>query len=539
MVEQDEDQKTYAKILKKEAPTLSLNDLTFFPIDYILRCVEGNYQGKQVRMKDLGDEFVIGEDDSCDLSVKSSDLDAEHTKFKCIRNTVYYEIADCNTRTGTWKFISNLEDYYELKNEYTEFLLFQHRFCIELKENKHYLRFIDSPNNNISGMTLDDGCNLLIGKIDCIINLDIPSTENHKFIIRNNNGKVHIINKTEEVTNEGLFYKINPEEKNLIRAGDVLKLGNLTFRVLVHNWGYTTELGHKNKQEDKFCIIDDLRIFEDVVVPIYAVYDGHGGFACSIFLQKHFHKNLRDIIKLKKLTESKNILMDLADAVQDAIIYTDFSFYENFTSYNQGSTCVLLIFIANRVVCCNLGDSLAILYKKDNSKIFLSKDFKPQREKEQERIKSKGGTINKAGRLLDEITVSRGFGDWRFKDPKNKDAVKKLHIAPNFGDYTMSNRAEMRIFKIDPATVDYVIIVSDGVFQYSSFQSVFDIINTNIISEKEDENETLPSIPSVADKVRLDIINKIHGNFVKKNSITADNMTLILVHLNNDPGVMS
>ena len=277
-----------------------------------------------------------------------------------------------------------------------------------------------------------------------------------------------------------------------------------------------------------------MRIFDEVVVPFYAVYDGHNGYLCSIFLQKHFHKNVKDICNIRKIKESKNILVDLTNAIQEAIIYTDFAFYDEvFASPHQGSTCVMLMFLANRVICCNLGDSLAILYKSDDTKVFLSKDFKPLREKEQDRIRSKGGFISKDGRLQGQITVTRGFGDWRFKDPSNKETVKKMDISSlKFMDYTMSNRAEFRTFEINPLTMKYIIIVSDGVFQYSSFQSVFDIINKYMDMEAEENQSDTANVPSVTDNVRLDIINKIHGSTVQR-KVTADNMTLILVDLTN------
>lgn len=549
----------YAKILKKELPELTFSDLLFFPTDYVLRCVNGYYQGRQVRLKSLGNEIIIGSSDKCNLNIKSSNLSDEHCKLKYIDETIFYTIEDLNSETGTWKKISNLENYFEIKRDYTEFIFFDYKFFIEKTDpnsktnSKYKLRFInniskDNKNNgvninNISNcnftsndISLEDGCDLTIGKQNCVIELDIPTSENQKFNITNHNNKVYISNTTEEITNDGLFYKINTSDVTLLRAGDVIMIGNCHFRLLVHNWGITTELGNKNKQEDRYCIVDDLRIFDEVVVPFYAVYDGHGGFYCSEFLQKNFHKNIKDIIGLRKVKESKNILVDLANAIQEAVIYTDFSYYKNsFSAPNQGSTCVATIFIANKILCCNLGDSIAILnYKKDDIKVFLSKDFKPTREIEIDRLRSKNAKINNEGRLLGDITVSRSFGDWRYKDPTKPENVKKVDGPIVYGEYTMSNRPEFRIFDIDPSSMDYVIIVSDGVFQYSSYQSVFDIINKYLEIEKDDNINNLINIPTVTDNVRLDIINKIHGGTVNKRHVTADNMTLILVHLNND-----
>lgn len=537
-IEMDDNEKiNYAKIFKADPNVnLTLSDLSYFPTDYIMRCVEGNYQGRQIRIKELGDEIYIGDSEDCELSIKYSELESKHCKLTYIQNSIYYSLEDCGSKLGTWKRISNLEESFEITNDYTEFKLFNHYFVIEKLENNHYLRFTETTSNykGVSKQIMDNSV-LTLGKESCIINLgDLKCSENHKFGICKYQNRVFIINNTEEITNEGLFYKLDKEEIALLRAGDIFKIGETSFRLLVHNWGLTTELGDKSRQEDKYCIIDDLRLFDEVVVPFYAVYDGHAGASCSIYLQKNFHRNIRDIINLRKLKSSKNILADLTSAIQEAIIYTDFAFNNEIPfSPHQGSTCVMLFFIANKVICCNLGDSVAILHKSDNSKVFLSKDFKPTRPKEAERVKQKNGFISNEGRLLGLISVSRGFGDWRFKDPKKPENVKKLEVMATYDEYLMSNRAEFRIFEIDYKTCDYIIVVSDGIFQHTSFKSVFDIINNALKYEKQEFNDSLVNVPSASDNVRLEIINRSYAMKNKKKASPTDNMTLILVHLNN------
>jgi len=533
----DEEKFNFAKILKSEDyNNLSLKDLTYFTTDYIIRCVEGHYQGRQIRLRELGNEFVIGNAEESDLCIKYSDLDEKHCKLKYIENTIYYTLEDLESKTGTWKKISNLEDSFEVIHDNVEFRFFNHRFIIEKKEDGHYLTFTQTcPSNKHTSKKINDSF-LSIGKEACVINLDdLKCSENHRFMILKHNDRVFVINDTEEVTNEGLFYRLRKDEVGLLRAGDIFKIGETSFRILNHNWGITTELGDKSRQEDKFCIIDDLRIFDEIIVPCYAVYDGHAGPACSVYLQKHFHRNLREIIIMKNLKESKNFLPDFISAVQEAIIYTDIAFSEfsPFSPY-QGSTCVMLFFIANKVICCNLGDSVAILYKNDDQTVYLSKDFKPSRPKELERVKTKNGFVSNDGRLLGLISVSRGFGDWRFKDPKNPKNVKKMEVNVTYDEYLMSNRAEFRIFDINPLTCEYIIVVSDGIFQHTAESEVFNIINHALKYDKQELNNSLINVNSAADNVRLEIINRIYSNKQKKNKISTDNMTLILVHLNNN-----
>lgn len=542
-MEMDDNEKiNYAKIFKPDtSANMTLEDLSFFPTDYLMRCVEGNYTGRQMRLKELGNEIIIGDSDDCELSIKYSGLDDKHCKLSIIENTIYYTLIDLGSKEGTWKRISNLEDAFEVTNDYTEFKLFDNTFVIEkIKEDdktKVQLRLTyTTSNQKIKVYPITEECsNFCIGKESCVINFeDLKCSEIHKYGITMSEGRIFITNNTEEITNEGLLYKLQKDEIALLRAGDVFKIGESAFRLLVHNWGLSTELGDKSRQEDKCCIIDDLRLFDEVVVPCYAVYDGHGGATCSIFLQKTFHKNIREIINIKKLRTSKNILADMIEAIQTAIIYTDIQFYKDVPfSANHGSTCVIIFFIANKVICCNLGDSVAILHKTDDSKVFLSKDFKPSRPKEQERIKAKNGFISSQGRLLGTISISRGFGDWRFKDPKPEN-LRKIDVKDSYDEYLMSNRAEFRIFELDYRTCDYIIVVSDGIFQNTSFKGVFDIINNALKYEKQEFYNSLINVASAADNVRLEIINRSYAMKKKKKGMPTDNMTLILIHLNND-----
>ena len=388
---------------------------------------------------------------------------------------------------------------------------------------------------------LDEECNLSIGKKEVMIELDIQCSEAHKYLIIRRNGRLFVINKSDEVTNNGLFYRLQSFEENqedrvaFVRAGDIIRVGNCSLRFIVHNWGIFSEIGDRPHQEDKHCIIDDLRIFDDVIIPYYAVYDGHNGGTCSAFLKKNFHNNIRELIKANNLAESKNFFADLCKTIQDAIIYTDLNYYDvesNF-SVHHGSTCVALFFIGNKILCCNIGDSISILFS-NNKKINLSRDFKPTREKEKGRIMKKNGWVSN-DRLLGYISVSRGFGDWSFKDPKKQHELKKNVSKPiNFEEYLISNRAEFRIFEIDTKKDEYIILASDGIFQHSNNdQSVFDTINKYLTLKKNEDSE-IKNISDVIDNVRLDIINNIYGDTSYKNHSTIDNMTLILIDLQNN-----
>ena len=528
MEEKPEEKKTYAK-LYNFTENIELKDIPFIPCDYILRCVDGPYEGRQIRIKDLGDEITIGSESSCNFFLKDDCVSSKHAKLTFIHDTVIYTLEDLESEKGTWQKISCFEDGYEI-TENTTLKLFQHIFEITNKDGSHILKFFEGSRAKSEYAIEEDSC-LMIGKKGTEIELDLECPENHLYKVIKTKGRVFVVNACEENTDGGLFYKLHKGEFSIIRGGDIFQIGKSSFRVLVHNWGIFSEIGDRIHQEDKHCIIDDLRLFDELVVPYYAVYDGHGGVSCSLFLQKHLHHNLRDLIKSKNIAQSKNFFEDLCSTIQEAIIYTDLNYYENENpAIHHGSTCVFLFFIGNKILCCNLGDSISILVKSDK-KIYLSRDFRPTREKEKGRIQSRKGYVTSDGRLLGVISVSRGFGDWKFKDSKKKEYIRKAisNKTTDFDEYLISNRAEFRMIDFDPVEDKYIIIVSDGIFQHSPNNNfIYDTINKYLATEKC-EYSNLKNIPSVVDNIRLDLINNIYGDPNTKGK--ADNMTLILIYL--------
>lgn len=529
------EKKFYAKLVSSDELSENLLDqVRFFPCDYILRCVDGPYEGKQVRIRELGNEIIIGSNDESNFFLKDSEVAGHHCKLKYVENTYYYTLEDLNSESGTWLKISSLEEGFEVK-ENTTFFLFQHSFEIKEEDGTHVIKFLKGSKEGFK-MTIEDDTTILIGKKGTV-ELDLPCSETHIYKVIKLRGRVFIKNETQEITNEGLIYCLHKNEIALVRAGDIIKIGRCYFRFIVHNWGVFSEIGDRSYQEDKYCIVDDLRIFDEIIIPYYAIYDGHGGISCSSYLQKHLHNNLREMLRHRNIRNKENFFPELCKAIQEVIIYTDISYYEsdNF-SIHHGATCVFLFVIGNKVLCCNLGDSISILVRNDK-KIYLSKDFRPTREKERGRIAKKGGYVTTDGRLLGLISVSRGFGDWKFKDPKKHDILKKnLTRQVELDEYLISNRAEFRIIEVDPEHDEYIIVCSDGIFQHSSNNNqIFETINKYIELERNSScsNSNIKSIPNIVDNVRLDVINSIYGDSSVKGK-QADNMTLIMVDLQNN-----
>ena len=91
------EKKFYAKLVSSDELSENLLDqVRFFPCDYILRCVDGPYEGKQVRIRELGNEIIIGSNDESNFFLKDSEVAGHHCKLKYVENTstnhIYKEI---------------------------------------------------------------------------------------------------------------------------------------------------------------------------------------------------------------------------------------------------------------------------------------------------------------------------------------------------------------------------------------------------------------------------------------------------------------
>ena len=131
----EREEKLYAKVFDpSEFEGKTKEDLVFFDCDYILRCVSGPFYGRQIRLKDLGENITIGSSEKkSKFCVKDELISELHCQLNYIEDSFYYSIEDSNSETGTWIQILSIEDGYEI-NENTDFKLFSHEFSIVFDE---------------------------------------------------------------------------------------------------------------------------------------------------------------------------------------------------------------------------------------------------------------------------------------------------------------------------------------------------------------------------------------------------------------------
>ena len=207
--------------------------------------------------------------------------------------------------------------------------------------------------------------------------------------------------------------------------------------------------------------------------------------------------DLNHILKTKNFNLQKD---DLSSTIKNTFVLENKSLFRNkqIDSDLSGSTCVSVIYTIEKLIIANIGDSRCVLGKcikkeKENDLIIdnekkiyrnlynnckwiaenLSRDHKPSLTEEAERIIKKGGRIRP---MKDE--------DGEFIGPprvymKDKD-MPGLAMTRSFGDYfgtTAGVIAEPEVTEhIFKEEDKFMIIASDGLFEFMESQEVVDIV---------------------------------------------------------------
>jgi serine/threonine protein phosphatase PrpC len=284
--------------------------------------------------------------------------------------------------------------------------------------------------------------------------------------------------------------------------------------------------GHKKINQDAFVL--EKNINGILNFNIFGVLDGHGDFGhlASNFVKRYIINKIKNHPMIKSIDNTKEIYKRIKNKEYQIItnIFLDADNQiknEKFNCEMSGTTCVLVIQLDEHLICANAGDSRAILIYDDNSnnnlkntKIFnLSNDAKPENPGEKERIIASGGEVE---RMVDEnglgvgplrvwvkgeqypgIAMSRSIGDMD---------AKKVGVIPNpeFIEYVIDSKTK------------YMLVCSDGVFEFLSNEEVMEIGN-NFYSR----NDALG--------LCYELINKSTNLWLKEDDTYIDDITVVSV----------
>ena len=234
----------------------------------------------------------------------------------------------------------------------------------------------------------------------------------------------------------------------------------------------------KENNQDNYFIFKNFAENKDYIY--LSVCDGHGveGHFVSEFIKEvlpyYMSENLikRDILSETDKDLIHQIITETFLLVNNMLVSN-----ENINSLFSGSTCVSVIYTPQRLIVPNIGDSRAVLgrYDKNTGKykaIELSRDHKPTEKDEAKRIYENDGRIQPFTEDGEFVGPQRVW----IKDEE----VPGLAMTRSFGDRVAASvgvisEPEIKEFDFDEND-KYMIIASDGIWEFISSQECIDII---------------------------------------------------------------
>eukprot|EP00164_Ancoracysta_twista_P004052 GFYU01005438.1.p1 GENE.GFYU01005438.1~~GFYU01005438.1.p1 ORF type:complete len:717 (-),score=96.43 GFYU01005438.1:195-2225(-) len=311
--------------------------------------------------------------------------------------------------------------------------------------------------------------------------------------------------------------------------------------------------GPRSRMEDAYTVLNCMSPHLQTT-GYYAVYDGHGGPKCAEFARDNLHKIIASDVQSYKEDPQAAVTKGFSAADEEFLTSTKES------DEYSGTTASVCIVNDSKVLCCNLGDSRAVLSTKGVAK-DLSIDQKPGREDEKARILAAGGYITTetelcmsrlhtmdlgdseirenaveivkpqvTHRINGELSVSRALGDRDYKgedkncysrpplDPKLRAQLNLPDPEPRYLTFTedlVLNVPEFMEHEISNDD-DFIIIASDGLWEVVESQVAVNFVKKKLQAEDMHHQQITNALADLALKMG-----------------TVDNVTVILLFFND------
>lgn len=163
---------------------------------------------------------------------------------------------------------------------------------------------------------------------------------------------------------------------------------------------------------------------------------------------------------------------------------------------DSGTTACCVLVTPDWMVCANSGDSRAV-FARSSRAVPLSYDHKPDDEVEERRIRTAGGYVA-GGRVEGDLAVSRGLGDFRFKDVAsvlaNVDLVTQVPQRPTKNNTAVMKPQDQKVSPVpdiilqtrDSGQDEFIIVACDGIWDVKSNQECVEEV-TKIFQEGESD----------------------------------------------------
>ncbi|CAM8937496.1 unnamed protein product [Rhodiola kirilowii] len=255
-------------------------------------------------------------------------------------------------------------------------------------------------------------------------------------------------------------------------------------------WGSVKFQGLRDEMEDDILVRSDgLNGFS-----FAAVFDGHAGFSSVKFLREELYNECASALQDGLLLSSRDF-DTMKSAMQKAFQQADAKLLDWLTSTDKddesGSTATV-IFIGNEtLLVSHVGDSSVVLSRNGKPEILTNPHRPYGRNKvslqEIRRVREAGGWIVD-GRICGDISVSRAFGDVRFKTKKNEMLekgvedgrwTKKFISRIKFKDDLVTALPD--IYQVSLGTdAEFILLASDGLWDYMNSLEAVNLVRNQL-----------------------------------------------------------
>ena len=236
--------------------------------------------------------------------------------------------------------------------------------------------------------------------------------------------------------------------------------------------------------------------YGDESIHMFGIYDGHGetGDYCShfaaLYTPLYFHKQIDNMGGFKSMSDS-----DIKQKFSDAFVTTNIALHESSIDDTLSGTTAITVFVkGDKLVVANVGDSRAIIASDIDGNLKsspLSIDQTPFRKDERTRLKKRGAKIMTMDQIEGAEPIHDNWGEdgetgneiGEGDPPRVWDRSLQMpgcaftrSIGDSFAE-SIGVFAEPEILTWDIQPNDkFVIIASDGVFEFLTSQAVVDMV---------------------------------------------------------------
>ncbi|KAG8390426.1 hypothetical protein BUALT_Bualt01G0082100 [Buddleja alternifolia] len=254
-------------------------------------------------------------------------------------------------------------------------------------------------------------------------------------------------------------------------------------------WGSVKLKGAREEMEDDVVIVES-----DDGFCFAAVFDGHAGFSSVEFLREELYKECVAALQGGRLLNTKDVNA-IKKALQEAFENADtklLKWLEADGKNDESGSTATAIFIRDDVLfIAHVGDSCLALSRSGKFEV-LTGSHRPYGNNEvslQEirRIREAGGWIVN-GRICGDISVSRAFGDMRFKTKKNemlKKGVEEGRWTEKFVSRIKFNgdlvTASPDVFQVALGSdAEFILLASDGLWDYMNSSDAVNFVRNHL-----------------------------------------------------------